>query len=624
MCGICGVYDFNGENSIDRSLLRRMGDVLTHRGPNDEGYFLDDRVGIASKRLSIIDILGGHQPIHNEDESIWIVFNGIIYNYKEIRRNLEDRNHRFYTTSDTEVIVHSYEEFGNGCVKKFNGMFAFAIWDSNEKKLLLARDRIGIKPLHYAIKEKRLIFGSEIKSILQFPNMEREVDFVSLHHFLGFEYVPSPRTMFKGIKKLSPGHILECKEGEISVKKYWDLKFSHNKKELSYYSDQTFNLLKNSVEKRLISEVPIGAILSGGIDSSSVVGLMSGLLDRPIKTFSIGFEEESYNELKYARLIADHFGTEHHEEIVGPNAVDLVHKIIQLLDEPFADVSVFPTYLVYELAKKEATVVLSGDGGDELFAGYNRYIASRLDRYYSTIPHSARSKIQKIIESIPPTPSKAGFINEMQRFVFGSSFPPEGRQIRWQYFITKDEREELYSNDMRKLKDTNSFDLINEYYSKINTAGRLSKEQYVDIKMYLPDDILTKVDRMSMANSIEARVPFLDHRFVEFTATIPDKYKLHRLTTKYILKKSMSKLLPKEIINRKKQGFDMPMKNWLRDDLKFLMLDVLSKERIQKNKYFNYDYVNKIIQLHLKGKRNYAHQIWALITFELWREKYIN
>jgi asparagine synthase (glutamine-hydrolysing) len=623
VCGICGVYNFD-KSHVDKTLLRQMCTVIKHRGPDDEGIFLDDHIGLGMRRLSIIDLETGHQPIHNEDESIWIVFNGEIYNYRELRQFLEEKNHRFYTSSDTEVLIHLYEELGDDCVTMLNGMFAFAIWDANKKKILLARDRIGIKPLHYVILSNKLIFGSELKSILQDTDVKREVNLTALHHFLAFEYVPAPETMFEGIKKLLPGHVLSCEKGNVSVRKYWDLKFTNsNKQSTAFYSDQIYELLKRSVERRLISDVPLGAFLSGGIDSSSIVGLMSELMDDPVKTFSIGFEEESYNELNYARIVAEHFETEHYEEIITPDAVNLVNEIIQYLDEPFADVSVFPTYLVSELARKHVTVVLSGDGGDEQFAGYDWYAASKLDRYYRKAPVVLRKGITRIIQRLPPSPQKKGFVNILQRFVEGSSLPVDGRHVRWQYFITNEEREQLYSNTLNyKLHNFNSFDLINNFYLSDNANDKLSKEQYVDLKMYLPDDILVKVDRMSMANSLEARVPFLDHEFVEFSATISPDLKLRGLITKYILKRALSQLLPKEIIHRKKQGFSIPMKNWLRDELRNMMLGVLSRERIIEKGYFNYEQVNKLIQQHLEGKRNNAHKIWAIMTFELWHELY--
>jgi len=623
MCGICGVYT-SDKSHVDKELLRRMCTAIKHRGPDDEGIFLEDYIGLGMCRLSIIDLETGHQPIHNEDESVWIVFNGEIYNYRELRQFLEERNHRFYTSSDTEVIIHLYEELGDDCVTTLNGMFAFALWDANKKKLLLARDRIGIKPLHYIILQNKLVFGSEIKSVLQDADVKREVNLKALHHFLAFEYVPAPETMFEGIKKLLPGHILICENGNVSDRTYWDLKFTvRNKQPIAFYSERIYELLKKSVERRLISEVPLGAFLSGGIDSSSIVGVMSELMDEPVKTFSIGFEEESYNELNYARMVAEHFETEHYEEIITPDAVNLVNKIIHYVDEPFADVSLFPTYLVSELARKHVIVVLSGDGGDEQFAGYDWYVASKLDEYYRKVPVVLRNGFTKIIRRLPPSSQKKGFVNILQRFGEGSSLPVDGRHIRWQYFITGKEREYLYTNNLTiELHNVHSFDVINNYYSRDNADDRLSKEQYVDIKMYLTDDILVKVDRMSMANSLEARVPFLDHEFVEFSATIPSALKLRGLTTKYILKKTQSRLLPKEIIHRKKQGFSIPMKNWLRDELNDMMLGVLSRERIKEKGYFIYEHVNKLIQQHLEGKRNNAHKIWALMTFELWHELY--
>jgi len=626
MCGICGIYDLNSL-SVDKNTLKQMCSVITHRGPDDIGLFLDDNIGLGMRRLRIIDIEGGHQPVHNEDESVWIVFNGEIYNYRELRASLEQKGHIFYTHSDTEVIVHLYEEFGDKCLNELNGMFAFAIWDSRKNRVFLARDRIGIKPLHYIISNGKLIFGSEIKSILEVETVKREVNLNALHQFIGFEYVPAPDTMFKGIKKLLPGHMLIFEKGKCTIRKYWDLEFSTPENQsVEFYSAKIYDLLKKSVERRLVSDVPIGAFLSGGIDSSAIVGLMSDLVDQPVKTFSIGFEDQSYNELKYARIVADYFGTEHHEEIIRPDAVQMVDKIIKHLDEPFADVSVFPTYMVSELAKKHVTVVLSGDGGDELFAGYDWYKASKLDRYYRKIPQKIRHNvISKTIQQLPISRQKKGAANMLKRFVEGSSLPVAGRHVRWQYFTTNAERNELFSNKFNEISYfLRDFDCVDKYYSMNNASDELSKEQFIDVKMYLPDDILVKVDRMSMANSLEARVPFLDHNLAEFSATIPQHLKLHGITTKYILKRAMSDLLPKEIIHRQKQGFSIPMKNWLRDELLNMMLDLLSKERIEEKGYFNYEYVNKIVQQHLDGKRNNAHQLWMLMTFELWHENYID
>jgi asparagine synthase (glutamine-hydrolysing) len=625
MCGICGIYTPH-TSGVDYRTLQKMTDAIVHRGPDDSGYFIDKSIGLGMRRLSIIDLESGHQPIYNEDETIWIIFNGEIYNYKMLRPLLEQNGHQFSTESDTEVILHLYEDFGEDCVSRLNGMFAFAIWDSTKKRLFLARDRIGIKPLHYAEVNDGIIFGSEIKSILQDQRVLRKVNSHALRQYLGFEYVPGSETMFQGIFKLLPGHILTFDHNGLSIREYWDLNYPEKitYQPLDVLTKILGDRLKKSIEMRMISDVPLGAFLSGGIDSSSIVGIMSEISDQPVRTFSIGFDDESYNELNYARKVAELFNTEHREAIITPDVVDLVHTIIRYLDEPLADVSVFPTYLVSQLAASNVKVVLSGDGGDEIFAGYDWYKASKADSYYHRLPRTLRNSVGYIVNAIPPTKKKKGLVNEIKRFVEGVKNPDALHHIRWQYFITDNEPESLMSEEHRKsdLQERLS-NPVNFYYVQNSAPDRLSREQFVDIKMYLPDDILVKVDRMSMANSLEVRVPFLDYSFVEFAATIPSNLKLRGMVSKYILKKTMARMLPNEILYRKKQGFSIPMKNWLKDELQDLMFELLSARRMRESGFFNEDYTKKIIQQHIEGKRNNAHQIWSLMLFNLWREKYI-
>jgi len=624
MCGICGILEKNG-TKVDQHLLKMMNNAIAHRGPDDAGYYIDTSIGLAMRRLSIIDLETGHQPIHNEDETIWIVFNGEIYNYQTLRRNLESKGHEFMTRSDTEVILHLYEEMGDECTSQLNGMFAFAIWDSNVKRLFLARDRLGVKPLHYAEMDGTILFGSEIKSILQDPRLPRNVNIHALQKYLGFEYVPGPETMFEGIFKLLPGCTLTIENSQTTVKRYWDLGYpSTCTLPEDAIAKELYERLKESVTARLMSDVPLGAFLSGGIDSSSIVGIMSQLTDHPVQTFSIGFDDASYNELEYARRVAALFDTEHHELIITPDAMELVQVILQYLDEPLADVSIFPTYLVSCEAASKVKVVLSGDGGDELFAGYDWYRASRADTVYQQIPQPVRNVIKKVADTVPATSQKKGTINEFKRFVEGSSLSSELHHVRWQYFVTDNERTTLLSEPMRGAEScVMPSNLVNEYYVQNSAPDPLGREQYVDLKMYLPDDILTKVDRMSMACSLEARVPFLDYTLVEFAATIPSYLKLRGTLTKYILKKAMGKLLPRDILYRKKQGFSIPMKNWLRDELQDFMLDVLSARRTRETGFFNPDYIEKITRQHLEGKRNNAHQIWSLMLFNLWHARYI-
>ena len=626
MCGICGIINFDKSRSVDGSVLKRMCDVIVHRGPDEEGYYCKANVGLGMRRLSIIDLDTGHQPISNEDGTKWIVFNGEIYNFRELRSELEKKGHKFATKSDTEVIIHAYEEYGPNCPTKLNGMFAFAIWDEVQNTLFLARDRIGIKPLYYMLQGDRLVFGSEIKSILQAKGVPREVDLKALSTYLTFEYIPAPLTIFRGMKKLPPAHTLILKDGKVSLHKYWDLSFRLDGEDEKYLCEKLRETLTDSVRLRLVSDVPLGAFLSGGIDSSTVVALMSQLMDQPVKTFSIGFEDATYNELDYARIVAKRFNTDHHEFIIKPNAIELVEKLIKHLDEPFGDFSIFPTYLVSRMARDYVTVALSGDGGDELFGGYETYVADKVDRfYYSRIPRALRRGIiSPLLRAIPPTAKKKGVINMTKRFVQGTQLEDRLHHARWMVFFTPEERSSVFSDDVREeLKNDNIYDFIFHYFDEAQTDDRLNQQIYVDVKTYLVDDILVKVDRMSMATSLEARVPFLDHRVAELSFSIPGKLKLKGLQkSKYILKKAMEDLLPPEILKRGKQGFSIPIKNWLKKELKPLMLDTLNPQTISSQGFFNSKFINKLVDEHLKGVENHSHQLWALIVFQLWYKLY--
>jgi asparagine synthase (glutamine-hydrolysing) len=618
MCGICG---FNWE---DKKLVEDMTELLCHRGPDQTGSFIDTSVSLGHTRLSIIDLSEkGTQPMHNEDESIFIVFNGEIYNFKELRNDLEQNGHIFQSDTDTEVIIHAYEQWGNECVKKLRGMFAFAIWDSNKKEFFLARDRIGIKPLYYYFDSNKFVFSSEIKSILLDSTIKKEIDPEALYYFFGYEYVPAPKTMFKGIKKLMPGQTLHLNNGKITLNKYWDLTCSNINHDEKYLSDKIYDLLKECVRSRLMSDVPLGAFLSGGIDSSAIVGLMSQMVDEPVKTFSIGYEDESFSEYEYARQVSDLFGTDHKEILVDPYSIDVFKKAVWHLDEPMSELSAVPVYLLCKEAKKDVTVCLSGEGGDELFAGYDRFVASKSDAYYRIIPKSIRRHvISKVVHKIPPQSQKKGLINITKRFIEGSDLPIEGRHMRWQYFSNENEEEQLYS-DMFKAKTNHikPFEIINGYYQNYSLNDRLAREQYAEINTYMVDDVLMKVDKMSMANSLEVRVPYLDHHFVELSASIPGNLKLHGFTTKYLLKKSMLRLLPKNIVYRKKQGFSIPIKNWLRNELKEYMCDSLNDSEIIKE-YFNNSYLNKLIEQHINGSHNHSHRLWALMNLEWWYERF--
>ena len=605
-----------------------MNDVIYHRGPDDEGFYSDHKAGLAMRRLSIIDLAGGHQPIQNEDGALQIVFNGEIYNFQELRQKLEDAGHRFATNSDTEAIVHGYEEYGVDVVHHLRGMFGFAIWDTRQETLFLVRDRPGIKPMHYYLDDEKFLFGSEIKSILQCENVPREVNLDALDRFLTFEYVFSPETIFQNIHKLPPGHFLLLKNGEIRIEQYWDnLPEVGQEQSEDYYAHHLAELLEEATKMRMISDVPLGALLSGGIDSSAIVGYMAKNSDRPVKTFSIGFEEQSYNELDYARTVSKHFDTEHYEFIIKPDAVDLVDRLVKNLDEPFGDFSIFPTYLVSKMAREHVTVALSGDGGDELFAGYDTYIADWVARAYQKLPSVLRKQaIPAMVKQIPPSPKKKGLANRTKRFVEGTMLPPELMHTRWMIFLQEQEKRQLYKGALlNSFENGDSHKYIRECFQRSASAETpLAQQGYVDIKTYMTDDILVKVDRMSMAPSLEARVPFLDHTVMEFAAKIPTRLKLKGLTTKYILKRAVNELLPEKILVRGKEGFSIPIKNWLMNELRPLLLETLSEERVTKRGYFQPAYVKQLVQEHLDGTENHSHRLWALMMFEIWHQNYID
>jgi asparagine synthase (glutamine-hydrolysing) len=592
MCGICGIVGFE-----DKNLLKKMCDVISHRGPDDSGMYLNTNIALGHRRLSIIDLKSGHQPIHNEDESIWIIYNGEVYNYLELRKDLEKQGHKFYTSSDTEVAVHLYEEFGDFCVKRLRGMFAFAIWDSNKEKLLLARDRIGIKPLYYTIHDGNFLFSSEIKSILQYEELKRGLNYTSLHHFFTYRVSTDSETIIKDIKKLLPGHILIFMNRKIKINQYWSLNIDPlSGKAEKYFFKRFQELLEESVRMRLMSDVPLGAYLSGGVDSSSVVSLMSSLVDDPIKTISVGFGEPT-DELEHAQLVADHFGTDHHELMVQyDNVPKLLPKIIWHMDEPVADPAIVPTYLMSELAKKHVTVILTGEGADELFAGYPKH--KIMSPYLKFIPESIRRKIY-------------------------SYFPPS-------MVFTEKEKRELYSDRLlyntKGEKSTEEYD--KRYFKNTNMHGLLNQALEYEIKFWLPNYLLMKVDKMTMAHAVEARVPFLDHKLVEFSGTLPSNLKLRGLTGKYILRKSMSNILPNTIVKRKKHAFQVPLAKWFKGELKEVALQILSDFSLPNTDYFDRVYIQNIFKKYEESrnplnKLRYCHQLWVLLVFALWHQIYI-
>ena len=620
MCGICGVVSFQPNAPTDWSTLLQMIVSLEHRGPDDEGYYEDDQVGLAVRRLSIIDLHTGQQPISNESGDIWVVYNGEIYNFQNVRAGLEQRGHLFKTQTDTEVIVHAYEEYGDECVTHFNGMFAIALWDARQRRLFLARDRLGIKPLYYWSSVDKLVFGSELKALILHPDVPRQVDLAALDLFLTLEYIPAPRTIYEGVFKLLPGHRLVLEKGKLKITQYWDVLYQPISQSEAECGEILSGLIKESVRLRLISDVPLGAFLSGGIDSSTIVGYMSQSANEPVRTFSIGFEDDTYNELPYAAAVVKHFGTQHHVEVLKSDHTDLAERLVAHFDEPFADTSIFPTFLVSKLASREVKVVLSGDGGDELFAGYDTYLAEKLDRYYGRLPRPLRQRIlPKFAGWLLPQPAKKGLINKVKRMVEGGASDPSLQHARWMMFLNSSEKDSLYRSDLRAtLDDQLSDEFFHDYFEKANCFDRLAQQQYVDLKTYLADDILTKVDRMSMAVSIEARVPLLDYHIVEFALNLPAHMKLRGARTKSILRQAVKNMVPQFVLEKPKEGFSIPMKHWLCTSLKPMMLDLLSKASLQKHGYFDDQVVAGWIQEHLEGRVNHSHRLWALMVFEMW------
>jgi asparagine synthase (glutamine-hydrolysing) len=626
MCGIAGMIEPEAAMSFAerRELIGLMCYAIEHRGPDDEGFHIDGGVALGMRRLSIIDLFTGHQPISNEDGSIWIVFNGEIYNFRELRDELIARGHTFQTSTDTEVIVHLYEDDGEACVERLRGMFAFAIWDSREQKLFIARDRVGIKPLHYWQEGGTLIFGSEIKSILQHPKVSREINLEAISDFLSFCYVPDPATAFRGIHKLPPGHTLSFKNSRLTTRRYWDFNYPEQTetepaRSESYYIEKIQELITEAVRLRLISDVPLGAFLSGGIDSSTIVATMARLMDRPVKTFSIGFTESSFNELHYARTAARHLGTDHHEFVVTPDVCKLVEEIIWHHDEPFADVSSIPTYIVSKMAREHVTVVLSGDGGDELFAGYERYLVDQKREVFERVPGFIRRNVLMTASRLLP---RAAYGKNFLRHI---ALDPDARYIDSISYFNESKKKNFLSSDFRRaLGAYNSDEAFKQVYAAPLSKERIDHLLYLDSKTYLPGDILTKVDRMSMAHSIEARVPLLDHELIEFVQTIPASLKLRGDSTKHILKRAVRGLVPDEIIDRPKQGFDVPIKKWLNDELRDLLGDTLTDSRTRERGYFNRRAVEAILDEHRRGRRDNARHLWGLLTLELWHRAFID
>jgi asparagine synthase (glutamine-hydrolysing) len=623
MCGIAGKFNTSFDGVVAEQTIRQMCQTIAHRGPDDEGVYVKGGVGLGMRRLSIIDVSGGRQPIHNEDKTIWVVFNGEIYNFPELRTELERTGHRFYTSTDTEVIVHLYEEFGSDCVKKLRGMFAFAVFDERRHSLLLARDRLGKKPLHYALTGETLLFGSEIKAILAVAPELAEVDQEGLLNFFSFSYIPDPHTAFKRIRKLPPGHLMEVADGKAEIRKYWDLPAFGT---LNYHSEQECfedleARLSEAVRIRLISEVPLGALLSGGTDSSIVVALMAKASSAPVKTFSIGFRDPDFDEAKYARIVARSFNTEHHELIADADFEQTLDQLTHMLEEPFGDSSMLPTYLVCKLARQHVTVALSGDGGDELFAGYDRYLVNLRRRHFDLIPSWAGRLYRDSIYPHLPTKVRG------RKFAYNVSLPLRDRYIDGLSFSSVERSDRsLFSEDFlacSKLR-ASPIDMFRSYFDEAPASDPLGRMQYLDAKTYLTADILCKVDRMSMATSLEVRSPILDHVFVEWATALAPRWKLHLGERKYALKKVAERLgVPSEVLYRRKQGFALPLVHWIRGQLKEELPRLLLEPRSLQRGYLNPGAVRRLLDEHFASRFDHSAMIWQLLVFELWHRNYL-
>ncbi|MCX6354077.1 MAG: asparagine synthase (glutamine-hydrolyzing) [Candidatus Aureabacteria bacterium] len=624
MCGICGILYGDRTRPVEKATLEEMARLMAHRGPDGEGYYLNGPVGLGHRRLSVIDTEGGTQPMTNEDRTLWLVYNGEVYNFQELAADLKKRGHSFTTRCDTEVILHLYEEYGTGCLSRLRGMFSFALWDERRRRLFCARDRLGVKPFFYSLRNGDFIFASGPAPILSVPGFPRSVSLCAIDLYLTYQYIPSPHSILEGIQKLPPAHYLMFEEGKLTVERYWDIPCGRHT-EMSYREskERLRDLLTEATNLRLISDVPLGAFLSGGIDSSIVVALMSRLTNGGVKTFSIGFEDQSYNELSYARLLSRRYATDHHEFIVKPDAVGLLPKLVRHYGEPFADSSALPTYYVAEMTRRHVTVALNGDAGDELFAGYERYYAFKLAGRLCRIP-SVRWQAG-LWERVLRSSRRGSLLGKARRFLASLRYSDLSRYLDYVAYFKDQEREKLYAPGMRELsRRFRAPAYLERLYETCPADDPLEKILSVDIHSYLPEDLLVKVDIATMANSLEARSPFLDHRVVEFAASLPVSWKLRGRTSKYILKDTFSDLLPREILQRGKMGFGVPIGSWFRKELRGYLRDILMDPRSLSRGYFDRARIEGLLKEHDCGIADQGYRLWALLILELWHREFID
>jgi asparagine synthase (glutamine-hydrolysing) len=631
MCGIAGIVERDPVRPVLRDELGRMVETLRHRGPDEDGTVTLPGVGLGIRRLSIIDVAGGQQPFASEDGAIQLVANGEIYNHAELRTDLISRGHRFRSGSDVEVIVHGYEEYGVAVLDRLRGMFAFALWDGSNRRLFAARDRAGEKPLYYAQTPERLLFASEMKALLVRPDVSREVNLEALDQFLTYEYVLTPRTIFTSVRTLPPAHYLLYQHGAVKLERYWD---AASVSVRDWTDDEAAAALRESlgraVSGQMMADVPLGAFLSGGIDSSAIVALMTDACDGDagrVNTFSMGFESASYDELPYAREVATRFETRHREGMVNPDLSDLFERLVTQFDQPFADVSLFPTYLVSQLAREHVTVALSGDGGDELFGGYDTYQAEAIaHRVATVVPDAAVAFTAGLAALLPPSEKKKGLVNKIRRFTHGMAMAPKSlAQYRWMTFLDVDAKKGLYTPSLQAaLTGSDVYAPIRRHLRGAHTDDLLNRQLYTDLQVYLADDILVKVDRMSMATSLETRAPFLDVDVMELAFSMPGHLKIRSGERKYVLKRAMKGLLPESVLTRGKEGFSIPMKTWLRRDWAPMMQDLLGPDQVSRRGWLEPAQVTRRVTEHLTGSQNHAHLLFSLMVLERWAQEFLD
>ncbi len=620
MCGIAGKVYFDVARSVDPQLLLRMASIMSHRGPDDGGLLVAGPAGLAHRRLSIIDLTTGRQPMSNEDESVHIVFNGEIYNFRILRDELLAKGHRFRTVSDTEVIVHLYEEDGANCVHRLHGMFAFALWDERACRLVLARDRVGKKPLYYFYGSEFLAFASELKGLLQDAEIPRRLDLWALDDYLTYQYIPPPRTIFEGISKLPPAHVLvlDAQSGRFIVSRYWRL---HYRPKLALPEHEALErldeLMRQAVRLRLVADVPVGAMLSGGVDSSLVVALMSQLTSRPVQTFSVGFDEKDYNELPFARTVAKRYQTEHKELICRPDACDVLPRLVWHCDEPFGDSSAMPSYYLAQVISRHVKVALNGDGGDESFAGYERYMGNRLLQYFHMIPRPLRRILLAVLYRLPGH-EKIRLMRRLKWLAASSLKPVEAAYQAAMIIFHAPDRMRLYSPElMAALRIHDSLDFLRRAWEEWGDEDPIDRMLGTDVETYLPEDLLVKMDRMSMAHGLEVRSPFLDHTVMEWAACLPQHMKLRGATLKYLTKKLAERYLPREVIHRPKQGFGVPLAAWFRGPLRLFTEEVFHTSTLARDGLLRREAMLTLLAQHQAGF-DHNHRLWLLLVLEFW------